>query len=260
MEVDHLGKGKSKGKGKKGKGKAKDGKGKGKHWSPWHPIGSVKGKGKGKSKGKGKMDQDNGSKSKGKEKQSKDGCFYCGKAGHRQSECWKKQQDEAKGIRQVEALASSTTPVAGTTVAATTAEPSASQVRRIDMVDPESCCVIYDLSNEELQDTAFCDSYVRTLQCEVHRLDKDDDQDDWTYSPDLESCSLTYTVKTMTSFTTARGVGQHHEHNEPKDSSVDGSENPTNFQVRAVYHEPRTVEAILDSGSERRSNGQCANT
>ena len=56
------------------------------------------------------------------------------------------------------------------------------------MVDPESCCVIYDLSIEQLQDIAFCDSYVRTLQCEVHRMDKDDDQDDWTYSPDLESC------------------------------------------------------------------------
>ena len=68
-------------------------------------------------------------------------------------------------------------------------------------------------------------------------MDKDDDQDDWTYSPDLESCDLT-SVETMTSFTTARNVGLHHEHNEPKDSSVEGSEDPTNFQVRAAYHEP----------------------
>ena len=80
-------------------------------------------------------------------------------------------------------------------------------------------------------------------------MDKDDDQDDWTYSPDLESCDPT-TTRTMTSFTTARSVSLHHKHNEPDDSSVEGSENPMNFQVRAVYHEPRTVEAILDSGSD----------
>eukprot|EP00435_Cladocopium_sp_Y103_P067009 s658_g29.t1 len=184
MEVDRLEKGKSKGKGKKGKGKPKDGKGKGKDWSPWQNQGTDKGKGKGKSKGKGKMDQDYRSKAKGKGKPTKDGCFYCGKAGHRQAECWKKRQDEAKGIRQVELPASSTASVAGTAITATTSEttagPSASQVRRIDLVDPESCCVIYDLSAEETQETAF-DDYIRMLKCEVHRMDKDDDLEDWTY-------------------------------------------------------------------------------
>ena len=38
-------------------------------------------------------------------------------------------------------------------------------------------------------------------------------------------------TKTMTSFTSARSVGLHHEHNEPEDSSVEGNENPMTYEL-----------------------------
>eukprot|EP00435_Cladocopium_sp_Y103_P022540 s3267_g5.t1 len=173
--------------------------------------------------------------------------------GHRQAEGWKKQQDETKGICQVELPASSTTSVAGTaslaTTSATTAGPSASQVRRVELVDPESCCVIYDLREEETQETAFYDNRIGMLRCEFHRMDKDDDLDDWTYSPGLVSCDPTQT-RTMTSFAAAGNAELHHEHHEPKDSSAEDSANPTDMQVGALYKEQRMIKAILDFGSD----------
>jgi hypothetical protein len=56
---------------------------------------------------------------------------------------------------------------AGSTVSSTTAGPSASQIRRIDLIDPANCCLIYDLADEEdkeVQDTAFNDRSVRAVK------------------------------------------------------------------------------------------------
>ena len=139
---------------------------------------------------------------------------------------------------------------AGSTVNSTTAGPSASQVRRIDLTDPANCCVIYDLADEEdkeVQDTAFNDGSVRAVKFEVHHMDKDDGLDDWTHSPYLESCSPPAT-RITTSFTAEDGA--HNEHHEHKDRSAEGSDDHTEWQVRAVYRPPALVEAILDSGSD----------
>ena len=210
MEVDRMEKGgKSKGKGKKGKGKGKDAKAKGKGWNSQSGLWHDKPKRKGKGKGKGKNSTDSKGKSKGKGQQGKETCFYGGKPGRRQADCWKRQENEGKGARQVDQPGSGTQlSAAGSTVSSTTAGPSASQVRRISLNDPLNGGVTYDLADEEdkeVQDTAFNEGSVRAMKFEVHHMDKDDELDDWTYSPYLESCSPPAT-RITSSFTAEDGA------------------------------------------------------
>ena len=110
--------------------------------------------------------------------------------------------------------------------------------------------MIYDLAdeeNKEVQDTAFNEGSVRAMKFEVHHMDKDDELDDWTYSPYLESCSPPAT-RITSSFTAEDGAqNQHHEH---MDHSAEGTCDPTDWQVRAAYRPLALVEAILDSGSD----------
>ena len=177
-----------------------------------------------------------GGKSKGKGKKGKE---------------LEKTKNEGKGARQVDQPGSGTQLSAtGSTVSSTTAGPSASQVRRIDPNDPLNGGVIYDLAdeeNKEVQDTAFNEGSVRAMKFEVHHMDKDDELDDWTYSPYLESCSPPAT-RITSSFTAEDGAqNQHHEH---MDHSAEGTCDPTDWQVRAAYRPLALVEAILDSGSD----------
>ena len=107
-------------------------------------------------------------KIKRKRKAGKLNLFLPGKPGHRQTDCGKRQEDEGKGVRQVDQPGSGTQlSAAGSTVSSTTAGPSASQIRRIDLIDPANCCLIYDLADEEdkeVQDTAFNDRSVRAVK------------------------------------------------------------------------------------------------
>ena len=73
----------------KGKGKGKSSKGKGK---------GFKGKGKGNKGGKqGKGKSNNNSQGKGQQSKSSDVCWHCGKSGHHQKDCWKKNGKDGKG-------------------------------------------------------------------------------------------------------------------------------------------------------------------
>ena len=76
-----------KGKGKgKGKGKSSKGKGKG-----------FKGKGKGNKGGKHGKGKSNNNQGKGQQSKSSDVCWHCGKSGHHQKDCWKKNGKDGKG-------------------------------------------------------------------------------------------------------------------------------------------------------------------
>ena len=78
--VMFKGKGKGKGKSSKGKGKGFKGKGKGN---------------KGGKQGKGKFNNNN--QGKGQQSKSSDVCWHCGKSGHHQKDCWKKNGKDGKG-------------------------------------------------------------------------------------------------------------------------------------------------------------------
>ena len=89
-------------------------------------------------------------KIKRKRKAGKRNLFLPGKPGHRQTDCWKRQEDEGKGVRQVDQPGSGTQlSAARSTVSSTTAGPSASQIRRIDLIDPANCCLIYAFADKE---------------------------------------------------------------------------------------------------------------
>lgn len=239
MEVDRVSKGKGKDGKSKGKGKGKDAKGKGKgKWSNFTSYQSHndKGQGKGKAKSKGKGEDSKG-KSKGKGKQQqKDSCYYCGKPGHRQDACWKKQQDEAaKGVRFVEQ------PESGAASTVTTVGPSASQVRRLDLDNSEPTYVLYHIGdeNDEVEDRALNVQFSRAVKevrvpCPVYPMDDTDDDGDWT-TVCLEDSGPGEV--TTTGFT-ACDVCNDHAHGE-EDS-----------HVRALRKGPLAVEAILDSGND----------
>ena len=229
MDVDRVAKGKAKGKHKgKAKGKGKDGKSKGKGgWNSQAQDG--KGKGKGKDKGKGKGKTDSKGKAKGKGDHGEELCFYCHKPGHKQSACWKKQQDEGKTVRAVEQ-----TDGGQSSVSTTTAGPSASQVRRIDLWDRASTCVIYDIGEDETEVQALEDEHVRMVHAEVYHMDQSDEDGNWTLCPELEMSSTEQDVRY-----------EHHE-----DPTVDSSLGHTEFHIRTMNYGSESVEAILDSGSD----------
>ena len=155
-------------------------------------------------------------------------------------------------------------------------------MRRIDVQDPETCCVIYDISDDGLEDKALQDSYTRMVRYEVYRMDHEDHLDDWTFCPDLLE-SLDYrpgeevkgpnvsldqgdslgdwtygpcleqfgsdSTRTTACFTKHEA---HNEHNEQYHGSVRVCDDlgPTEYHVRAMHRGSEVVEAILDSGSD----------
>ena len=126
MDVDYI-QNKGKGKGKKGKekgkGKGKDYKGKGK--STWSSSSTGKGKGYGYSYEKGKSSKGKSDKGKGDGKgKSKEGCFTCGKPGHKARDCWRR-------VQQVESTA-------GGSAASTVTTQPASTVNQSELKNPTS--------------------------------------------------------------------------------------------------------------------------
>ena len=187
MEVNQI-KGKSKGKGQKGK--AQKGKGKDKGTSK-----GGKGKGKPQQSGKGY-----GSPSKGGGKaQSKTAdvnrCNYCGAHGHWKKDCRKFQADKASGaVRQVEGDDNASQRVASSPSSTGTVQhsPSATSYRSTGNVNHvafgDSTVIIEDLT-EYSEPRSFSSGLVRMIQQQSHALQFDmsctDDDDHWTYSPDV---------------------------------------------------------------------------
>ena len=228
MEVNLI-KGKNKGKGKssdKGKGKGKPnfskGKGKGKY--------TDKGKGKG---GSGKGYGDN---SKGGQRTSYAGkvdantCAYCGKTGHWQKDCHKKQRDmQSKQVRVVEEVTSET--------ATTTA--SSGNVSSVRMVSATGgafdSCYVEDLT--VFSSGASCSSvqHVQMISetCVHFDMSCTDSDSDWIFSPDASPCAP-----------------------DSVSDSSDSSCSHRSFHVRAVsdtqssYMTAHCCDVILDSGAD----------
>ena len=206
MDVSRV-KGKGKDKGKKGfkgkgkwrmKGKGKGGKGK---WNEngfykGRGRGFLKGRGRGGRKGKGRSFPNSKGKSKGRGNTFAGVCHYCGKPGHYESQCRKKERDLG-GVREVQeedekssagvssAAASSATTMrtANSSSSAAQAKASAAGTRSIrqiamyHMAEPEEDSKLFHLGEGEEEDDDYTvDYFGRVLRIEEFSLcDSDSD-------------------------------------------------------------------------------------
>ena len=184
MEINLI-KGKSKGKGKnsdkgKGKGKPSFQKGKGKSKS------NEKGKGKGGT-GKGYVDSfKGGQKSAYIGKVDMNTCAYCGKTGHWQKDCHKKQRDmQSKQVRVVEEVTSET---ATTTVSSV----NAGSVRMVSAAGGTlDSCYVEGLTVFSSGSSGPVVQHVQMLSeaCVHFDMSCTDSDSDWIFSPDASPCA-----------------------------------------------------------------------
>ena len=206
MDVSRV-KGKGKDKGSKGfkgkgkwrmKGKGKGGKGK---WNEngfykGRGRGFLKGRGRGGRKGKGRSFSSNKGKSKGKGNVLPGVCHYCGKPGHYESQCRKKERDlggvrevqeedekSSAGVSSAAASIATTMRIANSSSSAAQAKASAAGTRSVrqiamyHMAEPEEDSKLFHLNEGEEEDDDYTVDYLgRVLRIEEFSLcDSDSD-------------------------------------------------------------------------------------
>ena len=264
MDVSRV-KGKGKDKGSKGfkgkgkwrtKGKGKDGKGK---WSEngfykGRGRGFLKGRGRGGRKGKGRSFSSNKGKGRGKGNVLAGVCHYCGKPGHYESQCRKKERDLG-GVREVQeedekssAGASSAAASIATTMRTANSSSSAAQakasaagtrsVRQIamyHMAEPEEDSKLFHLDEGEEEDDDYTvDYFGRVVRIEEFSLC--DSDSDCISACEESACD-----------------GQQQEGDDPVMSWWMSEESAIRAvqKVENVYLEDHLrIEVILDSGAD----------